>query len=47
MESIINELKIMINKELLQNEIISFEEFKIMNGKLLEEKNNEYSKNEK
>lgn len=38
MEQIINELKIIINKELLQKEIINFEEFKIMNEKLLEEK---------
>lgn len=45
MESIINELKIIINKELLQNQIISFEEFKIMNENLLREKNNEHSKN--
>ena len=45
MENIINELKITINKYFLQNEIISFEEFKIMNEKLLREKNNEHSKN--
>lgn len=45
MESIIKELKIIINKYLLQKDIISFEEFKIMNENLLREKNNEYSKN--
>ncbi len=45
MENIIKELKITINKYLLQNEIISFEEFKIMNEELLREKNNEHSKN--
>lgn len=45
MESIIKELKITINKYLLQKDIISFEEFKIMNENLLREKNNEYSKN--
>jgi len=44
MESIIKELKITINKYLLQNEIINFEEFKIMNEQLLREKNNEHSK---
>lgn len=45
MENIIKELKITINKYLLQNEIISFKEFKIMNEELLREKNNEHSKN--
>jgi len=45
MESIIKELKITINKYLLQKDIISFEEFKIMNENLLREKNNEHSKN--
>lgn len=45
MESIIKELKIAINKYLLEKDIISFEEFKIMNENLLKEKNNEYSKN--
>ena len=45
MENIIKELKITINKYLLQNEIISFEEFRIMNEELLREKNNEHSKN--
>ena len=45
MESIIKELKITINKHLLQKDIISFEEFKIMNEKLLREKNNEHCKN--
>lgn len=38
MESIIKELKIIINKYLLQKDIISFEEFKIMNENLLREK---------
>lgn len=45
MEEIINELKIIINKELLQNEIINFDEFKIMNEELLEAKKHEYIKN--
>ena len=45
MESIIKELKIIINKYVLQKDIISFEEFKIMNENLLREKNNEHSKN--
>lgn len=45
MENIIKELKITINKYLLQKDIISFEEFKIMNENLLREKNNEHSKN--
>ena len=31
MDELINELKIIINKELFQKEIISFSEFKIMN----------------
>lgn len=44
MKSIIKELKITINKYLLEREIISFKEFKIMNENLLKEKNNEYSK---
>lgn len=37
MKELINELKIIINKELLQNEIITFEEFKLMNEELLKE----------
>ena len=41
MKNIIKELKIIINKDLLQKDIIGFEEFKIMNGELLREKNNE------
>lgn len=45
MENIIKELKRTINKNLFEKEIISFEEFKIINENLLREKNNEYSKN--
>lgn len=45
MKNIKKELKIIINKYLLQKDIISFEEFKIMNENLLREKNNEHSKN--
>ena len=45
MENIIKELKITINNYLLQKDIISFEEFKIMNKNLLREKNNEHSTN--
>lgn len=45
MKNIKKELKIIINKYLLHKDIISFEEFKIMNENLLREKNNEHSKN--
>ena len=38
MNNLINELKIVINKELFQKEIISFSEFKLMNEELLKEK---------
>lgn len=43
MDNIITELKFIINKELYQNEVIDFEEFKMMNDKILKVKNNEYS----
>lgn len=41
----INELKLIINKELYQKRIISFEEFKLMNEELIKEKKNECSSN--
>ncbi|MDO5568726.1 MAG: hypothetical protein Q4G04_01245 [bacterium] len=37
MKEIIKELKLIINKELYQKKIISFEEFKLMNEELLKE----------
>lgn len=45
MKEIIKELKLIINKELYQKQIISFEEFKIMNEEIIKEKENEYSSN--
>ena len=38
MNELINELEIIINKELFQKEIISFLEFSLMNEELLKEK---------
>ena len=38
MNELINELEIIINKELFQDEIISFLEFRLMNEELLKEK---------
>ena len=38
MNELINELEIIINKELFQKEIISFLEFRLMNEELLKEK---------
>ena len=45
MKEIIKELKLIINKELYQKKIISFEEFKLMNEEIIKEKSNEYSSN--
>lgn len=45
MKKIIKELEIIINKDLYQESIINFEEFKTMNELLLKEKDNEYIKN--
>lgn len=39
MKEIIKELKLIINKELYQKKIISFEEYKLMNEKILKVKN--------
>lgn len=38
MDKIIKELNIIINKDLYQKKVISFDEFKIMNELLLEKK---------
>ena len=38
MNELINELEIIINKELFQKEIISFLEFRLMNEELLKER---------
>ena len=38
MKQLLKELKFIINKELYQNEVISFEEFKLMNDLLMREK---------
>ena len=46
MKKIIKELEIIINKDLYQESIINFEEFKTMNELLLKEKDNEYIKNQ-
>ena len=45
MKEIIKELKLIINKELYQKKIISFEEFKNMNEKILKEDINECPSN--
>lgn len=45
MKEIIEELKLIINKQLYQKRIISFEEFKLMNEEIIKEKANEYSSN--
>ena len=39
MNKIIKELKLLINKELYNKKIISFEEFKLMNEKIMEIEN--------
>ena len=39
MEKILKELKLLINKELYNKKIISFEEFKLMNEKIMEIEN--------
>ncbi len=43
MDNIIKELKLIINKELYQKKIISFEEFKFINDALIREKKHEYT----
>ena len=45
MEEIIKELEVIINKNLYQEKVINFEEFKIMNELLLKEDGYEYIKN--
>lgn len=45
MDTLIKELKLIINKELYHKKIISFEEFKAMSEKIIKEKNNEYIRN--
>ena len=45
MDTLIKELKLIINKELYHKKIISFEEFKAMNEKIVKEKSNEYIRN--
>lgn len=45
MKEIIKELKLIINKELYQKEIISFEEFKLMNEEIIKEEKNECPSN--
>ena len=45
MKKIIKELEIIITKDLYQESISNFEEFKTMNELLLKEKDNEYIKN--
>lgn len=45
MKETIKELKLIINKELYQKEIISFEEFKLMNEEIIKEKINECTSN--
>lgn len=39
MKVIMKELKLLINKELYNKKIISFEEFKLMNEKIMETEN--------
>lgn len=45
MDKILKELKLIINKELYQKGKITFDEFKLANKKIMEEKENEYCKN--
>lgn len=45
MNEIIKELKLIINKELYQKGKITFEEFKLVNEKIMKEQENEYCKN--
>lgn len=45
MKEIIKELKVIINKDLYQEKVINFDEFKIMNEFLLKENKDEYIKN--
>lgn len=39
MNTVIKELKLLINKELYNKKIISFEEFKLMNETIMEKEN--------
>ena len=41
MDTLIKELKLVINKELYHKKLISFEEFKAMNEKIIKEKEHE------
>lgn len=45
MKKILKELKLIINKELYQKGKITFEEFKLVNEKIMKEQENEYCKN--
>ena len=45
MKEIIKELKLIINKELYQKKIISFDELKIMNEEIIKETKNECTSN--
>ena len=45
MKDIIKELKLLINKELYQKKVISFEELKIMNEEIIMETKNECTSN--
>ena len=47
MDNLRKELKLIINKELYQKELINFEEFKMMNEEIMKETNDEYSSNKK
>ncbi len=47
MDNLRKELKLIINKELYQKEMINFEEFKMMNEEIMKETNDEYSSNKK
>lgn len=45
MKEIVKELKLIINKELYQKNIISFEEFKLMNEEIIKEQKDECPSN--
>ncbi len=45
MEEIIKKLEVIINKDLYQEKVIDFDEFKIMNELLLKENEDEHIKN--
>lgn len=45
MKDLIKELEVIVNKDLYQEKIIDFDEFKIMNELLLKEDEDEYIKN--